>query len=1229
MSYVNLIQQAIKQLEGGAFQKLFDAYLVKKYDFNNIQTLGVQGGTNKSKKGVPDSYVYTDDSKYVLILYGSVQNNPIAKLKSDILSCFDSKKLQLDKNKIKKIICGHCSTNIRIEQFEDIKTICKDVELELIGLDTISHDIYYKYPYLAKQFLNISIDTEQFYSIDDFIYQHDKNCASSPLDNSFMFRDEDIKRLYENIDKNLVTVLAGQSGVGKTRLALEVCKKFKNAGTKVFCIMNNGQLLYDDIKQYIDEPGDYLIFFDDANFVENLRYIIMELYRKPNDYRIKILITVRDYAKESVVCSLPSDFSSNIIDVKVLSDKEIKSILKYNLEINNPYYLDQIVKVSNGNIRLAYIAGINSIKKGFKAIVNAKDIYENYYKTMINETNLNKDDIIFLFIVALTGPVRFNDDELYNELINKYSKKKNEENEIEKLYSLELIDYFKNEIIKISDQSFSNYILYYVLYEKRWVNLEDIIKIWFLNYKDKIAYVINTLLNLFYTNELLDYVRRSIDATWINLSEKDNINYLDYFWVINIDKTLFEIKKLIEAEPAVDFNLVGFDIDSKLNSEIIDNKIIAILSRFKYEDSYETAVELLISYFEKRPDLIMSFYFAFKRMLYDDKSYSKGYYREKVLINNLWKRCSNGDNYNYTFLFLYVSEIALETSFHYMKPEQRGHSVAFISGNLPFDENIASLRKLIIENLCILRSSNCYKNIVNKILSAIHFDSINDEHSRKFFDFDFNNIYFGIVIDEKNIDFETAKIVNNYYKFAIKHNFKIDNRYNISNNNYSFKIYSILSYDSFDYGKYEEYDDSKKEHIFNEVKNYDKDSFQKMFFTLKNIETRYEANNLKISDSISIIFEFLKENPNKYIDVIGIYLTEGAPFIDDFYKEICYLYDLLGYDKTYNFINSIQFNHKNRCLFYIFKYATKDDITESICSDYKKLIFDNLYNKRFDVPSIEMLDKYGAIDNELKLQIVSNILDDYQNAHDFMKQIKKDADMDKAIQVFSYSIKSLSDIYLKAIYFHKYTDYKGEMLRKLIAIITNIYIDYIDFLMTFEDIESQRYKIEMLWEMDNWKEYIEYFVKRLISSDIMSFIIEKYFSILFAETSNEDINKNKKQWLLDEISKSNDDINRFKKIFYYVVVIANPEYKIEYLLEFLKVNQSIEDFKMLALFPLSSSWTGSEIPLINEKINFLIELKGNLDGFGYIDHKFYLSNCIKQLEEYKERVEKREYLEEM
>ena len=103
MGNINRIQNAIMQLEGGAFQKLFDAYLYKKYKFNNIQTLGVQTGTNKPTKGTPDSYVFTDDEKYILINYGTVSSKSVEKIRADILSCFDEAKLSLPKEKIKKI----------------------------------------------------------------------------------------------------------------------------------------------------------------------------------------------------------------------------------------------------------------------------------------------------------------------------------------------------------------------------------------------------------------------------------------------------------------------------------------------------------------------------------------------------------------------------------------------------------------------------------------------------------------------------------------------------------------------------------------------------------------------------------------------------------------------------------------------------------------------------------------------------------------------------------------------------------------------------------------------------------------------------------------------------------------------------------------------------------------------------------------------------------------------
>lgn len=169
LSYENIIQQKIIELDGGAFQKLFDAYLYKKYKFPNIQTLGVQTGTNKPTKGTPDSYVYTADNKYILINYGSVRSQPIGKIIKDIKSCFNEAKLVLDKNKIEKIICGHCSTNINPTQYDDIKNLLPGVKIEIIGIDTISYDLAYKYPHIANDYLRVPIDTYQFFNIDEFI----------------------------------------------------------------------------------------------------------------------------------------------------------------------------------------------------------------------------------------------------------------------------------------------------------------------------------------------------------------------------------------------------------------------------------------------------------------------------------------------------------------------------------------------------------------------------------------------------------------------------------------------------------------------------------------------------------------------------------------------------------------------------------------------------------------------------------------------------------------------------------------------------------------------------------------------------------------------------------------------------------------------------------------------------------------------------------------------------
>ena len=149
MNKINRIQQSIMALEGGAFQKLFDAYLYKKFGFTNIQPLGVQAGTNKPTKGIPDSYVYTEDGKYILICYGNVKEQPAKKIKKDILECFDSARLCIEKEKIEKIICGHGSSNLHIEDDLELRNVVEGIPVEMIALGRMYHNFALRFPNLA------------------------------------------------------------------------------------------------------------------------------------------------------------------------------------------------------------------------------------------------------------------------------------------------------------------------------------------------------------------------------------------------------------------------------------------------------------------------------------------------------------------------------------------------------------------------------------------------------------------------------------------------------------------------------------------------------------------------------------------------------------------------------------------------------------------------------------------------------------------------------------------------------------------------------------------------------------------------------------------------------------------------------------------------------------------------------------------------------------------------
>ena len=170
-------------LEGGGFQDLCDTFLCAEGYEDNF-SLGMKAGTLKTTIGNPDTYFRAKSGKYIFVAYTTEQTNINKKIEEDIKKCLDSEKTGVDVKDIEKIICCHTSSTLKAGDDQKLRNLCKSygIELELYGIDKIAEKIYRYYPYIAKDKLTLSIDTNQIFPREEFIKRYDNsNGRTAPL----------------------------------------------------------------------------------------------------------------------------------------------------------------------------------------------------------------------------------------------------------------------------------------------------------------------------------------------------------------------------------------------------------------------------------------------------------------------------------------------------------------------------------------------------------------------------------------------------------------------------------------------------------------------------------------------------------------------------------------------------------------------------------------------------------------------------------------------------------------------------------------------------------------------------------------------------------------------------------------------------------------------------------------------------------------------------------------
>lgn len=1226
MTYIEQIKQIILRLDAGTFQNLCTEYLSKN-GYCNMVLLGGQAGTHKTTLGTPDAYCLTPDGKYVFVEYTTQVKGLFSKIKEDLAKCLDEEKTGIAHNKIAEIIYCHTSSNITPAQDNEIRLMCEKegIRVIVIGIDRLAEDLYQNHHIIVRDYLNLSISTEQILPYDDFVKQYNSNIMAAKLDTKFLFREEEIKQIDEAFKKSNIVILCGVAGSGKTRLALHYAKNHSETFNEIlYCIHNNDLPIDEDLKLFIDKPGDYFLFIDDANQLSLLHHIIHYITKQSDGYNVKILITVRDYAKQKVVNDVRSIALYKTIDIGNITDDEIKKLIESELGIIHPAYQERIVRISEGNARIAMLAGKVALDSNrLDSISDVSELYENYYGTFLENEKLieNNNMLTAAGIVAFLESIHLDHIDFLITLLN--SKGLSEDafrKEIHELHRKEIVDIYNDKAVRFSDQCLSNYMLKYVFVDKRIIPFSTMIEACFQYNKERTVTASNTLLNIFRNDEISEYVEAEIKGLWDKLSDMKSPYFFEFvkaFFPVNPTKALIILRDKIELEKTVVMAVSDIDTKTGKNHRSVNNDIIKILGG--YADMYDlpTALDLFFEYYLKRPDLYMQFYqAATQHFIITKRSITRSFFTQIKFFEKIYEYSNNWSQDEIVLLFLETAREFLKLHFSSFENGRKNTSI-FHQMPLVMSDGAREYRRIIWESLLDLCKIEKHKERIYELLND--YGGQIYEISCPVLEFDLPYMQTIVLTYFPSDKLRNCLLAKSIKEVFIRRKINCESLFYEYFEGEGFHLYSLLKGPDYtDEMKYEERKALKQK----EIKSYVSDCDLSMFKAL--IDVCFDLNGLssrrdwEIGEGLGIAFDEAIEK-DYYVSAIEYYIIKDTPDNLHPHRLISPLFAVMPDKEVFDLINRHEFSSKNYWLYAYYHELPPTLITKEhleglysfLSDDSDKYIVESPYR------DVVFLDKFNVFDKDAFIKGCTIILKKVLYSP-FIVKIYFGLFFNTSINTpeavigrFNGNLELLEKIYCAMLFHENGFDYNGQFLKTIYLIkpsILNVYIDYLTSKSTTFSGDDERNRC--FWECDDYIEIYNEIFETLIRKAIFPTISVPHIlkSILLPSKDRQE------EWIRQCILRFSDDKTKMDCLFEATSDLT-AEARAGYISLFLDHNSSFEDFKNIHLIPTFFSGFGSLVTIYTSWINFLKSLLPRLVGLKWIEHKQYIEDKIDYLKE--------------
>ncbi|MEH7115756.1 hypothetical protein V7124_25860 [Neobacillus niacini] len=1236
MSRLQTIENRLSEINETVFQELCDSFLIlRNSNYASFVRAGSQTGKQKTIKGTPDSFFLLPDGKYIFIEYSTNISAGVKKLKEDIEKCLDQKKTGIPIESIKEIVLC-MNFNLKSGEVNQLNFLLKDkhIKLTLITLDLLAIELHLQHRDLVQQYLDLVFDTGQIVSLESFIQEYNKasNGIATPLDNSFMHREEEKSELKSAIHSYDFVILSGAAGVGKTKLSIETIRELliDHTNYKAYCISYKNFDLLEDLYNYFNSNKDYLLFVDDANRIDAFNQIL-GFYKVPRKGKLKIVITVRDYAL-SEIKNLCSNLSQKVLDIEKLKDEQIVDIIKAEpFNILNDKYQNEIIAIADGNPRLAIMAALLAIEKQDLSVMhNVSELFERYFTTFIND-KINIEDkftIQCLGIISFFHTLPYKNKESIKSVTDQFKINYYELVEkIEKLEKWELVE-IRYDYVKVPEQNISNYFFYLAFIEREYLSFEILLERFYATNAERLKECVIAANNSFGSEKVMKKVRPAlVKYLNSNVNPEKNLEFLKDFWFYLQNEAFEYLYETIMALP--DADVQEYNTFYEKNQFVYNkNSVIELIGNyFNFPMELTSSIELAFEFVRKQPEHLPELIYKIREtFLFEMEDQRYGFYRQLTLFESLINGVKSGDVL-YSVAFFELAKSFLKFTFEVVKAG-RGDKITFYNYELPYVEELKTFRKQIWETV-----NNHFD--LEKALSLDLLLTYCEEYTDNKEIVCFDKGYILIFI-ERHLNpgvFEHCLFVQKYLGFLKRHlitDYYIDTlRIKYRNELYEMylrihwdrfrdkEMYEFEDYDEYDYLKEQEIRKSSLLHSKEEVSKFLEDYIYLQGF-IKNswnqnkvldiiVDENYN-HNIQIGQTLLEVIVDKNSNLNyvPYLVIVNHFnkselvkefmeLLESRPFANRLKWVIAFYENIEP-----SYLEKNQVNRFNELIKIIDEtaYIHFGNLT------HLQSIEKNLYKDLLE--TVTALNKERT--NKIRIECRNDSLLSYLN--------------------FNIDIEVIKEMYIQQFLLDSYFDYKGKIFKHILRIDPNYLLEFTGSIYSEEDKKfKKRNGLGLIWDIENIEKYLESVIDFTLEKELFFGITEHFCNVFFDDIDTQKIGR-AREFILEYVKKNHQNIKKMNVIM-DIIHNTRSEWFSDVLTTFVFHNQDLNVFSKIWWLKRRRSLSGDQLFSDLEAAEWrnILDIISQMDlGIKLIPIKKFLATTIEHLREYAEEERKERFL---